>query len=79
MRDAGRGWEGWKAKGMKNRLKGKGKEEVPVVESANLWMIKIMARLYQHMEVLREGEFEFVSRLNTSVFEKGTTDGQNNT
>lgn len=56
VRDAGRGWEGWKAKGMKNRLKGKGKEEVPVVESANIWMIKIMARLYQHMEVLREGE-----------------------
>jgi hypothetical protein len=56
VKDAGRGWEGWKAKGMKNRIKGKGKEEVPVVESANIWMIKIMARLYQHMEVLREGE-----------------------
>jgi len=56
VRDAGRGWEGWKAKGLKNKLKGKGKEEVPVVESANIWMIKIMARLYQHMEVLREGK-----------------------
>ena len=55
-RDAGRGWEGWKAKNrVTSRLKGKGKEEVPVVESANIWMIKIMARLYQHMEVLREG------------------------
>lgn len=63
VRDAGRGWEGWKAKGMKNRLKGKGKEEVPVVESANIWMIKIMARLYQHMEVLREGESSLRSEL----------------
>jgi hypothetical protein len=61
VRDAGRGWEGWKAKGLKNKLKGKGKEEVPVVESANIWMIKIMARLYQHMEVLREGESFFSS------------------
>jgi hypothetical protein len=59
VRDAGRGWEGWKAKGLKNKLKGKGKEEVPVVESANIWMIKIMARLYQHMEVLREGKSSF--------------------
>ena len=60
VRDAGRGWEGWKAKNrVTSRLKGKGKEEVPVVESANIWMIKIMARLYQHMEVLREGESNF--------------------
>jgi hypothetical protein len=49
------GEDGRDAKGLKNKLKGKGKEEVPVVESANIWMIKIMARLYQHMEVLREG------------------------
>ncbi|EIW66799.1 hypothetical protein TREMEDRAFT_70052 [Tremella mesenterica DSM 1558] len=48
VRDAGRGWEGVKVKG-----KGKGKE-VPVVESANVWMMKIMARLYQHMELERE-------------------------
>lgn len=61
VKDAGRGWEGWKGKGnIKSRLKGKDKEEVPVVESANLWMIKIMARLYQHMEVLREGESDVI-------------------
>lgn len=51
VRDTGRGWEGIKVKG-----KGKGKEQ-PMVESANIWMLKIMARLYQHMELEREGEF----------------------
>lgn len=49
VRDTGRGWEGVKRKG-----KGKGKEW-PMVESANIWMLKIMARLYQHMEVERDG------------------------
>ena len=49
VRDAGRGWEGVKHKG-----KGKAKE-VPVVESAGLWMIKMMARLYQHMELAPDG------------------------
>lgn len=50
VKDTGRGWEGVKRKG-----KGKGKEW-PMVESANIWMLKIMARLYQHMEVERDGE-----------------------
>ncbi|ORY29519.1 hypothetical protein BCR39DRAFT_531941 [Naematelia encephala] len=57
VRDAGRGWEGTKAAkvGLKGALaKGKAKAEVPVVESAGLWMLKIMARLYQHMEVSRD-------------------------
>lgn len=68
VRDSGRGWEGWKAKGnIKSRLKGKDKEEVPVVESANIWMIKIMARLYQHMEVLREGELGWRGSPYTSL------------
>jgi hypothetical protein len=57
LRDAGRGWEGTKIKGsVASKAKGKGKAEVPVVESANIWMIKIMARLYQHMELERDGE-----------------------
>jgi hypothetical protein len=51
MKDAGRGWEGTKIKG-----KGKGKAEVPVVENAHIWMLKIMARLYQHMELERDGK-----------------------
>jgi len=45
VKDTARGWEGLKVKG-----KGKAKEQ-PQVESANLWMLKIMARLYQHMEL----------------------------
>ncbi|KAL7419736.1 hypothetical protein Q5752_005652 [Cryptotrichosporon argae] len=46
VRDTGRGWEG---------LKGKAKaKEVHAVESATIWMIKIMARLYQHMELERD-------------------------
>ena len=49
VRDTSRGWEGVK-------LKGKNKQ-LPVSESAQIWMIKIMARLYQHMELAREGMF----------------------
>jgi hypothetical protein len=59
LRDAGRGWEGFKAKGTVMAMakgKMKAKVEVPAVESAHLWMLKIMARLYQHMELEREGE-----------------------
>jgi hypothetical protein len=57
LRDAGSGWEGTKIKGsVASKAKGKGKAEVPVVDSANIWMIKIMARLYQHMELERDGE-----------------------
>ncbi|WVR03918.1 hypothetical protein IAU60_000917 [Kwoniella sp. DSM 27419] len=52
IRDMGRGWEGYKAK-RKLGLKGK-KGEVPVVENGQLWMLKIMARLYQHMELTRD-------------------------
>ena len=58
LRDAGRGWEGIKAKGIVMAVtkgKGKGKVEVPVVESAHIWMLKIMARLYQHMELESAG------------------------
>ncbi len=66
LRDAGRGWEGSNLKGKggstmglgKGKGKGKGKVEVPVVESAHIWMLKIMARLYQHMELERDGEFD---------------------
>ena len=50
VKDTGRGWEGIKVKG-----KGKGKEQ-PMVESAKIWQLKIMARLYQHMELERAGE-----------------------
>lgn len=54
LADMGRGWEGYKAK--QHMLKGKGRaHDVPVVESGNIWMIKIMARLYQHMELERDG------------------------
>lgn len=56
LRDAARGWEGTK-------VKGKNKVEVPVVESAHIWMLKMMARLYQHMELEREGGFRFWFRL----------------
>jgi hypothetical protein len=56
VKDYGRGWEGYKVN-LRTKLKGKQKgTEPPVVESASIWMIKIMARLYQHMEVAREGE-----------------------
>jgi hypothetical protein len=50
VRDAGRGWEGVK-KSKVTSLKGKEKAAPPVQESAGIWMIKIMARLYQHMEL----------------------------
>jgi hypothetical protein len=59
VRDSGRGWEGTKLKQkLLQAAKGKGKEkaELPVVESAGIWMIKIMARLYQHMELEQAGE-----------------------
>ncbi|KAK4687619.1 hypothetical protein P7C73_g2499, partial [Tremellales sp. Uapishka_1] len=49
LKDIGRGWEGAKLKG-----KGKSKAEVPVIDSGNIWMLKIMARLYQHMELERD-------------------------
>lgn len=53
VQDMGRGWENVKT----SRLKGKGRAaEIPAVESGNTWMIKIMARLYQHMELDRDGE-----------------------
>lgn len=56
IKDMARGWEGYKMK-QRNLLKGKAREtEVPVVESGKIWMIKIMARLFQHMDVEREGE-----------------------
>lgn len=55
VRDMGRGWEGTKVK--LSLSKGKGRAgDVPVVESGSLWMIKIMARLYQHMDLERDGE-----------------------
>ncbi|OWZ64032.1 hypothetical protein AYX15_04131 [Cryptococcus neoformans] len=53
LRDMGRGWEGYKAKN-KLGIKGKGKAEVPVVESGHIWMLKLMARLYQHMELTKD-------------------------
>ncbi|OCF30494.1 hypothetical protein I316_07876 [Kwoniella heveanensis BCC8398] len=52
LRDMGRGWEGFKPKG-KLGLKGK-KADPPAVESGHIWMLKIMARLYQHMELTRD-------------------------
>lgn len=55
LRDMGRGWEGYKAKN-KLGVKGKGKAEVPVVESGHIWMLKLMARLYQHMELTKDGK-----------------------
>ncbi|CAK9782804.1 DUF726-domain-containing protein [Cutaneotrichosporon oleaginosum] len=53
VRDMGRGWEGTKEKARQAKMwKGKGRpHDVPVVESGSLWMLKIMARLYQHMEL----------------------------
>ncbi|KAK8861478.1 hypothetical protein IAR55_002299 [Kwoniella newhampshirensis] len=54
LRDMGRGWEGVKVKSKLGVGKGKGKNEVPVVESGHIWMLKIMARLYQHMELAKE-------------------------
>lgn len=59
VRETGRGWEGTKLKQkllQQARGKGKGKAELPVVESAGIWMIKIMARLYQHMELELAGK-----------------------
>lgn len=56
VRDMGRGWAGTKVGKQARLLKGKGRaQDVPVVEAGNLWMIKIMARLYQHMELSRDG------------------------
>ncbi|WVQ74529.1 hypothetical protein IAR50_004130 [Cryptococcus sp. DSM 104548] len=52
LRDMGRGWEGYKSKKVLG-IKG-GKSEVPVVESGHIWMLKIMARLYQHMELSKD-------------------------
>jgi hypothetical protein len=57
IRDYGRGWV------MKGKGKGKGKSELPVVESAQLWMLKIMARLYQHMDLERDGELDTTNAL----------------
>lgn len=55
LKDMARGWEGIKIK----LLKGKGRPaEVPCVESGNIWMIKIMARLYQHMELNPDCEYQ---------------------
>ncbi|WWD16611.1 hypothetical protein CI109_101039 [Kwoniella shandongensis] len=55
LKDMGRGWEGVKVRNMKLGVgKGKTKGEVPVVESGHIWMLKIMARLYQHMELAKE-------------------------
>lgn len=51
VRDTGRGWQGV----IKKSLKGKEKA-VPAQEDAGIWMIKIMARLYQHMELEPAGE-----------------------
>lgn len=54
LKDMGRGWEGKKIK----QIKGKGRAtDLPVVESANIWIIKIMARLFQHMDLDRDGEY----------------------
>ena len=55
VRDMGRGWEGVKVKGA-TRGKGKERADLPAVESGKVWMLKIMARLYQHMELERDGE-----------------------
>jgi hypothetical protein len=57
VRDMGRGWEGTKEKARQAKMwKGKGRpHDVPVVESGNIWMLKIMARLYQHMELSPDG------------------------
>jgi hypothetical protein len=53
VQDIGKGWEGIKVKG----LKAKGRAaDLPAVESGNIWMIKIMARLFQHMELNRDGK-----------------------
>ncbi|WVQ62738.1 uncharacterized protein L199_000886 [Kwoniella botswanensis] len=56
LKDMGRGWEGHKLTSGKGKLglRGKNKNELPVVESGNIWMLKIMARLYQHMELTRD-------------------------
>lgn len=56
VKDMGRGWEGIKIKGAKG-AKGRA-ADIPAVESGNIWMIKIMARLFQHMELNRDGECE---------------------
>lgn len=58
VRDMGRGWEGTKEKLKQAKMwKGKGRpHDVQVVESGNIWMLKIMARLYQHMELSSDGE-----------------------
>ena len=56
VKDVGRGWEGTAQKKLSMSLKGKGKAvDVPVVESGKIWSLKIMARLYQHMELEAEG------------------------
>lgn len=53
IRDMGRGW----VMGKKEKARAKGVQAEPeVVESGRMWMLKIMAKLYQHMDLSPDGE-----------------------
>jgi hypothetical protein len=52
IREMGRGWVMTK----RDKLRGKGSNEPEVVESGRLWMLMIMAKLYQHMDLSPDGE-----------------------
>ncbi|KAJ9125393.1 hypothetical protein QFC22_000353 [Naganishia vaughanmartiniae] len=64
IRDMGRGW----VMSKKEKMRGKGHDEPAVVESGRLWMLKIMARLYQHMDLSPEEQ-----RMIESLAEHGVT------
>lgn len=53
IREMGRGWVMTK----RDKLRGKGSDEPEVVESGRLWMLKIMAKLYQHMDLSPDGKY----------------------
>jgi hypothetical protein len=54
IREMGRGW----VMGKKDKVRAKGSQAEPeVVESGRMWMLKIMAKLYQHMDLSPDGEF----------------------
>ncbi|KAI5450772.1 hypothetical protein NCC49_002779 [Naganishia albida] len=65
IRDMGRGW----VMGKKEKARAKGVPAEPeVVESGRMWMLKIMAKLYQHMDLSPDEQ-----RMIESLAEHGVT------
>jgi hypothetical protein len=65
IREMGRGW----VMGKKEKARAKGAQAEPeVVESGRMWMLKIMAKLYQHMDLSPDGECPFAQTLRSLTF-----------